>query len=342
MPDVKVYLITYKRNKLLQRALNSLINQTYKDWICEIHNDDPYDKFPKKLVESVNDPRIKLINHQSNLGVIKTFNIVFNAVEQKYISILEDDNWWEPNFLERMIFYINEYPEANLAWSNMRVWKETDSGKWVDTGKNIWDKKYNFKPKLYYWPSNSQINSAISSNGAMLIKSKYANEYKTPDNIPMEFTEAVRERMFRYPILFVPDVLANFAITKDTARKSDINEYIFGQIILISSYFKNVKLNNDSIEYIWKSARAGKAKYSHVLLYTAILFPYCRHLINKSTIQDWLFFFAYNLRHPFSPFRIIKLLKANKESLIFLNKITKLRAEEAFSNENLINYKNNH
>ena len=92
MPDIKVYLITYKRNKLLQRALNSLRNQTYKDWICEIHNDDPYDKFPKKLIESINDPRIKLINHQSNLGARKTFNIVFNAVEQKCISNLEDDN----------------------------------------------------------------------------------------------------------------------------------------------------------------------------------------------------------------------------------------------------------
>ena len=34
MALVRVYLGTYRRNNLLPRALNSLLNQTFSDWVC--------------------------------------------------------------------------------------------------------------------------------------------------------------------------------------------------------------------------------------------------------------------------------------------------------------------
>lgn len=47
MAICRVYLCTYRRNNLLSRALNSLLAQTFKDWVCELHNDDPEDSFPE-------------------------------------------------------------------------------------------------------------------------------------------------------------------------------------------------------------------------------------------------------------------------------------------------------
>ena len=49
MAKVRVYLLTYRRNHLLPRALKSLLAQSFTDWVCELHNDDPADLFPARL-----------------------------------------------------------------------------------------------------------------------------------------------------------------------------------------------------------------------------------------------------------------------------------------------------
>src|SRR5687768_20382 len=94
--DVRVYLFTYRRNHLLPRALDSLLAQTHRGWVCELHNDDPNDPFPGELVARINDPRITYVRHETNLGPTRTFNHAFRPVAEPFVSLLEDDNWWEP------------------------------------------------------------------------------------------------------------------------------------------------------------------------------------------------------------------------------------------------------
>lgn len=93
MPTVRVYLLTYRRGHLLPRALTSLRAQTFVDWVCELHNDDPTDEFPSKLVAETADPRIHYVPHESNLGPNRTFNLVFQPCAETYVCLLEDDNW---------------------------------------------------------------------------------------------------------------------------------------------------------------------------------------------------------------------------------------------------------
>jgi glycosyltransferase involved in cell wall biosynthesis len=103
MAICRIFLTTYRRHATLPRAIDSLLKQTVTDWICEVHNDDPSDPFPRQLVEEIGDPRIKIVDHAKNFGATYTFNLPFQPVQEEFVSILEDDNWWEPDFLEVMI-----------------------------------------------------------------------------------------------------------------------------------------------------------------------------------------------------------------------------------------------
>lgn len=47
---VKVFVPTFRRPDMLARALSSLEAQTYRDWVAEVHNDDPYDNQPQAIV----------------------------------------------------------------------------------------------------------------------------------------------------------------------------------------------------------------------------------------------------------------------------------------------------
>jgi len=60
MALIRIFLLTYRRPALLPRALNSLLSQTFTDWVCELHNDAPEDDGPSQLLNKINDPRIIL------------------------------------------------------------------------------------------------------------------------------------------------------------------------------------------------------------------------------------------------------------------------------------------
>src|SRR5437868_5156255 len=107
LPDqnslVRVFVPTYRRHRLLERALASLRAQTFAGWVCEVHNDDPTDQFPAELVKKIADPRIQIVVHERNLGAAGTFNLFYRGTQEPFYSLLEDDNWWECEFLENMI-----------------------------------------------------------------------------------------------------------------------------------------------------------------------------------------------------------------------------------------------
>ncbi|MBC7879712.1 MAG: glycosyltransferase [Anaerolineae bacterium] len=329
MPKCRVYLCTYRRNHLLPRALNSLINQSFQDWICELHNDDPADPFPGNLVLEKADPRIILVNHEVNLGPTKTFNLFFKSIPEPYFSILEDDNWWETKFLETMIETLDAHSQVSVAWANMRLWQECEDGNWLDTGKTTWQRSTNAEPELFEWPQLPQIFGALHSNGAMLARSHYAERYLIPEITPFVSIEPFRERCFLFPILLLPTILANFAITLQTSRTKDLMPFVDAQILLVSSFIKNVPMKQETITAMWQQARSGRVKRTNILLFAALLRKECLFLLQFATPGDWLFFFASLVRRPILSWHEFRLMSRKNDLWEFLDTEVQNRMEEA-------------
>src|SRR5262245_17316131 len=114
--SVRVFVPTYRRPSLLPRALDSLRAQTFADWTCEVHNDDPGDRFPAELVRVLRDPRIELRCHERMLGAVATFNLLYRPTAEPFSSLLEDDNWWEADFLDTMVREMRARPDVTVAW----------------------------------------------------------------------------------------------------------------------------------------------------------------------------------------------------------------------------------
>lgn len=81
----------------IQKTLNSVINQTYKDFEVIIVNDGSTDK-SEEAVSKFNDDRIKLIN-QSNKGVSEARNRGIKEAKNDWIAFLDADDLWQPNHL---------------------------------------------------------------------------------------------------------------------------------------------------------------------------------------------------------------------------------------------------
>lgn len=97
-PTYSVILTTYNRDKLLSRAIRSVLEQTYTDFELIIIDDASTD-CTQECVRSFNDPRIKYIRLKTNGGVSTARNTGIENTSGEYISFLDDDDSYLPDFL---------------------------------------------------------------------------------------------------------------------------------------------------------------------------------------------------------------------------------------------------
>lgn len=93
-----VIIPTFKRKLKLQRAILSVIKQTYKEWEIIIVDNNSNDG-TKELVKSFNDNRIRLFNINNNGVIAASRNLGIKKSKGNYLSFLDSDDWWHKDKL---------------------------------------------------------------------------------------------------------------------------------------------------------------------------------------------------------------------------------------------------
>ena len=329
MPCCRVYLCTYRRNHLLPRALESLLRQEFQDWVCEVHNDDPSDPYPRVLVSEIGDPRLTIVDHEVNLGPIRTFNLAFRDVPEPFVSILEDDNWWEPHFLRVMLDLMRAYPHVRLAWANMRVWCEGEDGSWIDMGRSIWNRAPGSPPELFSFPQVRQMGGAIYSNSAMVVRTGGLERFRVPEQTPLEAVEPVRERALPSPLLLMPETLANWAATRETSQTRDASTWMHMKAVLSASFLKHVPMRPEVARQLWHLARTSAPRSTNDLLTAGLFYPGARSALRHARPSDVAMLTAFFVRHPRRAARLVRRITREREVWHFLDAKTQERVREA-------------
>lgn len=187
MPLCEVRIPTYKRPQLLRRALQSLIDQDYQQWIAMVMDDSP-DQEGQLIVEELGDDRIRYCPNSVNLGCAKNINQAFQSTAiagGDYAFILEDDNWLMPQFISENIKLIEHY-NINIVLRNQQIWTQQEDVAFPTskTTKGLWFTSQIYTPiELYsylffcegisngglFWrtslKSNLQVNESVRDAG---------------------------------------------------------------------------------------------------------------------------------------------------------------------------------
>lgn len=120
MKKHKVAIITRTKNRtiLLRRAIESILGQTFQDWIMVIVNDGGEKEDVDKLVAEYQDKfrdRCLIINNTTSLGMEAASNKGLQASESEYIVIHDDDDAWAPAFLEKCVQFLDGNHHPNTA-----------------------------------------------------------------------------------------------------------------------------------------------------------------------------------------------------------------------------------
>ena len=122
-PEISVVISTYNRPQLLQRAVNSVLNQTFRNFEIVVV-DDHSDKLPN-LVLPKGETRVTPIRLPFNTGYqTRPKNVGIMCSKGKYIAYLDDDNVYLPDHLETLHKAITK-TGADVVYGD-RVYKSTN------------------------------------------------------------------------------------------------------------------------------------------------------------------------------------------------------------------------
>ena len=115
MTTFSIILPTFNRSQYLQRAINSVLNQSYSNWELVIVNDGSTDDTDALLRAYQNDPKIIIVN-SDHVGCASSRNLGLSLSQGTYITYLDDDNYYDPNYLQIIIDHLQSQPEKLTAY----------------------------------------------------------------------------------------------------------------------------------------------------------------------------------------------------------------------------------
>lgn len=123
MSNIGVLLATYNGERFIKDQMDSLLNQTYQDFICYIHDDGSNDHTVAicKEYEKKYPSKFKILEYKSEDGAKNNFFSLMNYIDSKYVMFCDQDDVWLPNKIEEMFSAVIELDGDFLAFADMKI-----------------------------------------------------------------------------------------------------------------------------------------------------------------------------------------------------------------------------
>ncbi|WP_213805589.1 glycosyltransferase family 2 protein [Granulicella sp. dw_53] len=116
-PLVSIVVSSYNRPDMLQKALSSVLEQSFQNIEVIVQDDSPGMEC-EAVVTSYNDPRIRYTHNRPSLGTGANLRAGYRKCTGKYFSTLNDDDLYGPGYLERMVAILEANPTYSMAFSD--------------------------------------------------------------------------------------------------------------------------------------------------------------------------------------------------------------------------------
>lgn len=119
---VTVIIPTYKRAENIEKAINSILNQTYKDFeIIVVDDNDSDTKYRLDMIKTMqqykDNKKIKYIKHEKNKNGAAARNTGIMEAKGEYVTFLDDDDYFMPDRLKILVNTLEKEKEYNGAYT---------------------------------------------------------------------------------------------------------------------------------------------------------------------------------------------------------------------------------
>lgn len=125
-PAVSVIMPTFNYGKYIGEAIDSVLNQTFKNWELLIIDDCSTDGTYEKLCcKYKNIPQIRILKTKKNGGSAAARNLGLDNAKGKYIAFLDSDDFYDPTYLDEQISILESSQTNIIAASYRRLAKNS-------------------------------------------------------------------------------------------------------------------------------------------------------------------------------------------------------------------------
>ncbi|MAF85421.1 MAG: glycosyl transferase family 2 [Dehalococcoidales bacterium] len=253
---VSVILPTYNRANMLTEAIDSALNQTFKDFELIIINNYSTDN-TESVVKSYDDKRIRYFKNRNNGLVSVNRNYGIQKSRGEYTAFLDDDDLWLPEKLEKQVKLLDSNKELGLVYS----------------GSHVIDNKGNLIRHTYFRgikPCRGDVfNELLVSNFipqlTVLVRretldkvGKFDTKYKIAQDYDLWLRIAAH-----YQVDFIDQPLAKYRFHKDGASQKEMIRSFQEEILA-----KECWLNKDQS---LRKEIGGRIKRRKTLLYSGMI-----------------------------------------------------------------------
>lgn len=235
-PLVTVLMPVYNGEKYLSQAVESILNQTFRNFEFLIIDDCSNDQ-SINIIKSFKDDRIQLEKNKRNIGQTLTLNKGLSLAKGEFIARLDQDDISNYNRLELQTDYLKKYPDVVLLGSSIKI---------INSDNQVMFKRKAFKDKLISYSSIDNPvphSSAIYRKDIALQLNGYSKDYKICQDFDLWLRMANNDNIDN-----LDEYLVSVRFHKgQTLKNKNISELHSVEIVNVYNYLiNNFKIPNYS------------------------------------------------------------------------------------------------
>lgn len=286
---VSTIITTYKRTDLLNRAIESVLNQSYSNIEIIIVDDNDSDTSYRKEAESIvnkysDNDRVKYIKHIQNMNGANARNTGIKAASGEFITFLDDDDYFLPDRFTVMIPLLMKSDEKTGLISSAYQFQENSK---LSSTQHVM-----FSEETLINLLKTKLNIGSGSN--FILKKKVVNEIGLFDIAFLRHQdfEYLTRIALQYKFITVDEPLLVVQVDSNQQNKISIKKLVETKKQFIEKYFNIIKqYNKDEIikshfEEVFKRIIKNKS-YSEIT-------PVLKDFIKRYSFLDLLKLFIHS------------------------------------------------
>lgn len=256
-PILSVLMPVFNSEQFVAEAIDSILNQTFKDFEFLILDDASTDKSFEIIKDFENkDSHIKVYQNEKNLGVVESRNKLIELSQGKYIAWIDSDDIALPNRFEKQIKFLEEHPEIGLVGAYPVIIDENSkkTGKW-------WFETDPQKLKIELFFHSPFLSSSIVIRKSALPQNYYDSRFPVAEDF--DLYSKISENS---EIANIHETLVKYRINSKGLSKSNSEkmENLSVQVIKECAERLGIKLEKSTIKNLRKPKTASKIAFEEI------------------------------------------------------------------------------
>lgn len=283
-PLVQVRTPCYNRPDFLRRALGSLQAQTWENWVCDVYDDSTNDAC-QALVAELQDPRIRYHRNAPRRFASANIDQCFSKANPHgatYFCLLEDDNYFLPEFMEANIALLEKWG-GKVVLRNQLLETKAGTEDAVVTDRGLMDAAFDEGPLSATEMRLCLLCGIGMSHGGLFWTHDCETDFEIHHPVNSTILEPARTYVLKDDVWCALEPQAIWAENGENTTRDDGNDYL-ARLGRISRTLKNERNLIALRRSVWRDAPAQ----TQARFLSQDLFRYEERLRAQGLATSWI------------------------------------------------------